>query len=437
MAFVTLSKEQFEACLPADSKELELAGSWERVYCVPTTKEGISVRVYSTVDKRTDITRGLGKDAIRIVHWDNVNDRPLSKGKKILRVEGVTTIEQRIKQRVMEFLMGAIDRCIVDFQYVRAVLASSAVNWMDFAQSLLEGLDKFSSLTDGQLAYVLGDRNPKGKPTFEARAKEKDPDFLQKYLDSLDEEVDRNGEQEEGLPDEEGPQAAKHGASQAEDNQGGKSILDGGGDGGGRDRGFPEEETPTRLIPTSEYAYYKYPFVEFNPVQSLVFPHQSKDKNMVVGANTSAGKTICAEFLMDDVLAKGKRIVYMSPLKSLAQEKYNDWQRRFLKEEICILTGDYVLSDDMKEKLGRSRIIIMTSEMVDSRTRRMESEKNYWLKEVGLLIVDEAHILSTSRGHAVETGIMRFTRINPKARVLFLSATMPNVAELGEWLAGL
>src|SRR5574343_90725 len=46
--------------------------------------------------------------------------------------------------------------------------------------------------------------------------------------------------------------------------------------------------------------------------------------------------------------------------------------------------------------------------------------------EVGLVVVDESHILSTGSGHAVEAGIMRFTRLNPKARGLFLSATMPN-----------
>jgi replicative superfamily II helicase len=50
------------------------------------------------------------------------------------------------------------------------------------------------------------------------------------------------------------------------------------------------------------------------------------------------------------------------------------------------------------------------------------------------VIVDESHILSTGRGHAVESGIMRFTKINSGARILFLSATMPNVDQLGAWL---
>jgi replicative superfamily II helicase len=73
--------------------------------------------------------------------------------------------------------------------------------------------------------------------------------------------------------------------------------------------------------------------------------------------------------------------------------------------------------------------------MVDSRTRRMESENNFWLLEIGLVIIDESHVLCLpSRGHAVESGLMRFTSLNKLARIILLSATMPNVDQLGAWL---
>ena len=119
------------------------------------------------------------------------------------------------------------------------------------------------------------------------------------------------------------------------------------------------------------------------------------------------------------------------------EEKYKRWQKRFQEETIAIMTGDYTLSPERMKELWASRIIVMTSEMMDIRTRKFESEKNHWMKEVGLVVVDESHILTTSRGDAVETGIMRFTLHCPEARILFLSATMPNVRELGYWLASL
>jgi replicative superfamily II helicase len=73
----------------------------------------------------------------------------------------------------------------------------------------------------------------------------------------------------------------------------------------------------------------------------------------------------------------------------------------------------------------------------NSRSRKFHAEKNYWLQQVGMIIVDESHILCMDRGHPVEAGIMRFAQLNSEARIIFLSATMPNVGELGEWLTNL
>lgn len=445
MSFVTLTKEEFENILP-DYVIIDDPRSQEWIYEIKTSNPKVLVRVYSTVDKRTDKTRDLGKDAIRVVFWDKYNDCPIGKGKKILRTEGRTTIQDRIKSRIEEFLNSANTVQVTDFAYVAAILDHSAVSWMDFAQSLADSLEDYDKLTDNQLAYVLGDENPKGKLTFEARVLQKDPCFKEKFYES---EVSNNAQEnlsndsrEESNEPAEAPQYAEErdengmGSSTEPRVEQQESIFE-------EDITYPEESVNTtpessndniELIPTKTYQVWNYSFEEFNPVQSEVYPHRKEDKNMIIGANTSAGKTICAELLIDHTLSEGKRVIYLSPLKALTQEKYDDWKDRYPDETITILTGDYTLSDEMKNKLSISNIIVMTSEMADSRTRRMHVEKNYWLKEVGLVIVDESHILSTSRGHAVESGLMRFTKINPRARILFLSATMPNVGELGEWL---
>ena len=61
----------------------------------------------------------------------------------------------------------------------------------------------------------------------------------------------------------------------------------------------------------------------------------------------------------------------------------------------------------------------MTSEMLDCRTRKFDTEANLWMNAVGLVVVDEAHILTMPRGDAVEVGLMRFTRCCPGARIAF------------------
>ena len=406
--FVIIEKDQFETYLPDGFQPIE-TNAKEYVYQGTTDTVNVGIRIFSSVDIRTNKTRDLGTDAVRLVYWDILNDRPLGKGRKINRVESKTTIGDRINHRIKSFMLNAYNQTVIDLGYIKAVLNSDAVNRQQFAKSLLESLEKYDNLTEKQLAYVLGDQNPYGKPTFEATAKKYDPDFVEKYIDSLVEDADdKNIEQFEVADQEEDNEAKKEGPI--------------------------ENVDINNNISTKDYKPHQYPFENFNPVQSTVLPKVKEDHNMIIGANTSAGKTIAAELIMDHII-KNEIVIYLSPLKSLTQEKYEDWKKRFPDQEITILTGDYTLNEETKGKLARSNIVVMTSEMADSRTRRMKSEKNYWLLNVGLVIVDESHILTTSRGHAVETGIMRFTALNPKARILFLSATMPNVDQLGEWLS--
>jgi superfamily II DNA/RNA helicase len=189
-------------------------------------------------------------------------------------------------------------------------------------------------------------------------------------------------------------------------------------------------------VPTRGYPH-PYRFEFFNPVQSAVFPLRGGDNNILVCANTSAGKTIAAELVVDDTLARGLRVVYLSPFKALTEERHADWKARYAGRNLVITTGDYELTPGLQERLQAADIVVMTSEMMDSRTRKFESERNEWMRAVGLVVVDEAHILSTPRGDKVETGLMRFTRFCPQARLMLLSATVSNREEIGAWLTAL
>lgn len=416
--YVSLDMKDFEDIFKSLNLEAQLfdkAGVKEYLFKVKTSHPKISVVVYSSLDKSNGKTRGVGEDAIRLVFWHNQGDHPLGKGKKIYRVTSKESVAQRVSKTIKEFLAQAPKLNVMDWDYVKAVLRYTAGGGRsDFASSLLESLDRYGRLTEGQLAYVIGETTPKGRKTMEAEAKWKgwiyDPTF----------EEPREVEEKLDLGEETGEEVKSQGKS----NQVGVPYS------------IPViSDTPGMdLLPTDGYPY-KFPL--FNPIQSLTYPFRGEDSNIVIGASTSAGKTICAELLMEEVLKAGKRVIYLSPLKSLTQEKYDDWKTRFQQYKITILTGDYTLSEEKKNEISKSPIIVLTSEMADSRTRRMEAEGNDWLKEVGLVIVDETHILSTNRGHAVESGIMRFTSINKEARIIFLSATMPNVDQLGGWLKSL
>ena len=190
-------------------------------------------------------------------------------------------------------------------------------------------------------------------------------------------------------------------------------------------------------IPTSAFEHGNYSFEEFNYLQSLVYKYHNQDVNLVVSASTSSGKTVVAELCISDTLAQGKKAIFLCPLKALSSEKYDDWTSEdhfFGKKNVEIVTGDHKMNESRIKRLKQSDIVIMTSEMLDTRTRYINNENNSWIKEAGIIVVDEAHLLTTERGPALEAGLMRFTEINPEARVVLLSATMSNTKQISEWV---
>jgi len=183
---------------------------------------------------------------------------------------------------------------------------------------------------------------------------------------------------------------------------------------------------------TLDFPYAKWDFSKFNPVQTSLLDYFDKDVNGIVAASTSAGKTVCAEiFISYEVRKKNKKSIILFPIKALAQEKYDDWtspSHHFSDLKIKILTGDY--KNDLKD--DDFDILIMTSEMLNSKSRH---NKNNYLKNIGILVVDESHMISSKgRGDHLEVGLMNFIHNNPDARILLLSATMPNLEDFANWI---
>lgn len=204
------------------------------------------------------------------------------------------------------------------------------------------------------------------------------------------------------------------------------------------------------LVNTSVFPGMGYKFKEFNPFQSEFYPLHKEDKNVVCAAQTGAGKSVVAEMaIYNSVVNLNSRAIFLAPMRALVQEKYDDWTKEghtFKQFGVSILSGDYKLTDAKKKELLENKIIVMTSEMLDSRSRRMKTEGNLWLLETTTLIIDEAHIIGMlnqgedslkARGHKLEAAIMRFTNLNPNCRIILLSATLPNLPQLGEWLTKL
>ncbi|MBC8521924.1 MAG: DEAD/DEAH box helicase [Methanomicrobia archaeon] len=154
------------------------------------------------------------------------------------------------------------------------------------------------------------------------------------------------------------------------------------------------------------------------------------NKNFVIASPTASGKTLLAELVMlKSVLTASGKCLYVVPLNALAYEKYQNFKDKFSSvAKIGISTGDY---ESSSRYLERYDIILLTLEKLDSLTRIKPS----WLRKCSVVVVDEVHVLGDEkRGPRLEGAMARFMSFNPSARIIALSATIPNAAEFGNWL---
>ena len=171
-------------------------------------------------------------------------------------------------------------------------------------------------------------------------------------------------------------------------------------------------------------------FVELHPPQAEAIPKVLEGKNLVASIPTASGKSLigyCAA--LKKILVERARVLYIVPLKALAAEKKDDFDRfSELGISVGISIGD-LDSDD--RKLADADVIVATSEKADSLMRHGSK----WIQSVGLVIADEIHMLhDPGRGPTLEVSLTKMRRRNPDLQVIALSATISNAMDLAQWL---
>jgi len=174
----------------------------------------------------------------------------------------------------------------------------------------------------------------------------------------------------------------------------------------------------------------------YPPQEEAVKAGALNGKNLVLASPTASGKTLTAELCaLKHVLEKDGKALYLTPLRALASEKYQEFQKYTgiqkksgRRVSVGISTGDYDSSDPWLERYD---IIVTTNEKADSLLRH----RARWIDEISLVIADEVHLLNDAdRGPTLEVVLARLMQVNPDAQILALSATVKNAEEAAEWL---
>ncbi|MCP8317655.1 MAG: DEAD/DEAH box helicase, partial [archaeon] len=190
---------------------------------------------------------------------------------------------------------------------------------------------------------------------------------------------------------------------------------------------------PEELIGLMESLGYSdlYP-----PQEEAVKAGVLERQNSLLTTPTASGKTLVAMLTAGKTVLEGLgKVVYLTPLRALANEKYNDFKtfERLTKLDgknvrVLISTGDY---DSSGESLGAGDILILTNEKFDSIIRHGVS----WIDSVKLFVTDEIHVVGDDdRGPTLEMTVTKILYYAHEAQVLALSATVKNSKELANWL---
>src|SRR5215510_14628071 len=142
--------------------------------------------------------------------------------------------------------------------------------------------------------------------------------------------------------------------------------------------------------------------------------------NVLVSAPTGAGKTLVAEYAIADAVTRGRRCVYTAPIKALSNQKYRDF-RDDPRMDVGLMTGNVTIHPG-------AQVLIMITEIL----RNSIFEDPGSLHDVDYVIFDEVHFLDDQERGTVWEESLIFAP--PEVRMIALSATVPNLDQLGAWL---
>lgn len=160
--------------------------------------------------------------------------------------------------------------------------------------------------------------------------------------------------------------------------------------------------------------------------------------NLVLSLPTSAGKTRIAELCILSCLARGKRTVFITPLRALSAQTEAGLRRTFapLGKTVSSLYGSIGVNGADMDALRSTDIVVATPEKLDFALRSDPS----LLDKVGLVVLDEGHMIGLGeREVRYEAQIQRLLRRSDAAerRIVCLSAILPDGDQLEDFAAWL
>jgi superfamily II RNA helicase len=147
----------------------------------------------------------------------------------------------------------------------------------------------------------------------------------------------------------------------------------------------------------------------------------NRGQSVLVAAPTGTGKTVVADYIVEQALGAGKDVIYTAPIKALSNQKFRDYCSLIGEEKVGLVTGDLVIRRDAPCR-------VMTTEILRNMLLAGDT-----LEQLAAVVIDEIHFLDDRERGTVWEEVLIYL---PKhVRIVGLSATLSNLHDFADWLS--
>jgi ATP-dependent RNA helicase HelY len=165
----------------------------------------------------------------------------------------------------------------------------------------------------------------------------------------------------------------------------------------------------------------RYRDLALDPFQEQAIGALDEGRSVLVCAPTGTGKTIIADWIVEEALKTGQRVIYTAPIKALSNQKFRDYVRLHGEANVGLVTGDLVIRRD-------APCLVMTTEIL--RNILLGGED---LPQLLAVVLDEIHFLDDRERGTVWEEVLIY--LPSSVRIVGLSATLSNHQEFAAWLS--
>src|SRR5262245_60820776 len=186
-------------------------------------------------------------------------------------------------------------------------------------------------------------------------------------------------------------------------------------------KSHPARHAGEQVPSTPESTPRLYRGLRLNEFQVEALAAIESGKSVLLSAPTGAGKTLVAEYAIEETLAQGRRAIYTAPIKALSNQKYRDF-RSSSGFDVGIMTGDVTINPE-------APLLIMTTEIF----RNTIFENPDGLHDVAYVVLGEIHYMNDiERGTVWEESLIFAPR---HIKLICLSATVSNLRQFADWIS--